>query len=438
MAQRKKKPSGHQLEVIAKAHHKNEFLRKFKYFCNSCCDEDIYSLIPQKVIERIYLFRYHTFKVLPAEGQLVTNVVLSNMKSYLSRRVKMDKIVLSQIGIEITIEDYFTVGLTVQGYSRVIEDKDFLHADQVRSAMKNFEIKEGIIENALSKLFEIISALGYWESKIGGFMYWLKYDQKLIKSGGNGMNNILEVYSHKPETGRAKINGKVRPVIRLGWGLANTGVEWANLQPSLLNIKNGSSDLPLKVYVQSHTLQRLDERIDCVSTTISHLNFFSSFVNAKVFYDNNHNILIEHRICECKVGYFRVDIVDGLAVVRTFLFLTQSGTPEGQLLWKNTGLQKLDTKYLVMDKLSSFMYSDIGENVRIRKILQDSGCQGLLDLYAIINKSGTRHPNHSISSMMLDYLGISDHLFPEDLNDLPTYDNLSETDKISSEIAQTG
>ena len=435
MAQRKKKQSGHQLEIIAKAHHKNEFLRKFKYICNSCCDGDIYSLIPQKVIDRIYQFRYHTFKVLPAEGHLVTNVVLSNIKSYLSRRVKMDKIVLSQTGIEITIEDYFTVALTVQGYSRVIEDKDFLHADLVRSALNNFEVKEGNIENALEKLFEIISALGYWESKIGGYMYWLKYDQKLIKSGGNGMNNILEVYSHKPETGRAKINGKVRPVIRLGWGIANTGVEWAKLQPSLLNIKNGSSDLPLKVYVQSHTLKRLDERIDCVSTTLSHLNFFSSIVNAKVFYDNNHHILIEHRICECKVGYFRVDIVDGIAVVRTFLFLTQSGTPEGQLLWKNTGLQKLDTKYLAMDKLSSFMSSDIGDNDRVRKILQNSGCQGLLDLYAIINKCSTKHPSHSLSSMMLDYLGITDHHFPEDLTDLTGCDNLSEPEKMSSEIA---
>jgi len=82
----------------------------------------------------------------------------------------MDKIALSQTGFEITIEDYFTIALTVQGYSRVIEDKDFLHADQVRSALKNFEIKEGNIENALGKLFGLISSLGYWESKIGGYM----------------------------------------------------------------------------------------------------------------------------------------------------------------------------------------------------------------------------------------------------------------------------
>ena len=437
MAQRKKKPSGHQLEAIAHAQFKNEFMRKLKRISDCCCGKEFYDLLPLEELNFIYRIRCHPFKIVPADGHLVADKVLNSMKRFLLPMVKTDKMTLSKYGIEISLEDYFTVALTLQSYSKMIKDKHFRHVDRIKSISNDFGYDEEIFETGVSQLQGLLSTMGCWESIIGGYTYWLEYNLKLIETHEACIQNVLEVYSRKPESTRVRINGTVRPVVRLGCGFPTAGMEWITLQPSLLKIKNGTSHPPLNVYFQSHTLQRMTERLDCIPTPLAHINAIASFRDAKVFYDNNRNMLIEYRICECKVGYFRVDVVDGLAVVRTFLFLTQSGTPEGQLLWKNTGLQKLDTKYLVMDKLSSFMYSDIGDNNRIRKILQDSGCQGLLDLYAIINKSGTRHPNHLISSMMLDYLGISDHLFPEDLNDLTGCDNLSEPEKISSEMALT-
>jgi len=424
MAQRKKKPSGQQLQSIAHAQYKNEFMRKFKLICNGCCGKDIYHLFPQKILDSIYGFRYHSFKIGPADGYLVPGKVLKSIKEILLTTIKNEKIVLPKSGFEMSIEDYFSIGATLQGYSKVVKDNDFPNADQVKNALHEFGTDKTIFVNSITKLHDLITVIGSWESTIGGYMYWINYDLKLATEGSSGMNNLLEVYCHKSETTKVKINGFVRPIVRVGWGFANRGLRWLTLQSSLLNNKNGSFDHTLDLYFQSHTLLRMTERIDCLETRTLHLNAIVSFQNAKVFYDNNHNILIEYRIWQCKVGYFRVDIVNGIAVARTFLFLTQSGTPEGQLLWKNTGLQKLDTKYLAMDKLSSFMSSDIGDNEKARKILQDSGCQGLLDLYARISQSSTKHPSQSTGRMMLDYLGIRDHLFPEDLNDLTAYENI--------------
>lgn len=407
MAQRKKKPSGHQLQAIAKAHHKNEFLRKLKYICNCCCGKDIYSLLPRKEFESIYSIRYHTFKIVPAKGNVVPGKVLSNIKDLLLYHIKKCKLEIPDYGIEISLEDFFTVGLTLQGYSKRIKDDSFPHADQVILALQNFGIEEKMFEDGFMKLQHILSITGCWETTIGGYLYWICHDVKLA-GVGRSVNNILEIHTQKPESTRIKMNGTVRPIVRLGSGMSNNGVKWTTLQPSLLNIKNGSKELPLNVYVQSHTLLRMNERIDCIDTSLMHMDVILSFEDARVFYDNNKNILIEYRILGCKAGYFRVDIVDGIAVVRTFLFVTQSGTPEGQLLWKNTGLQKLDTKYLALDKLSSFMSSDIGNNERVRKILQDSGCQCLLDLYSIINDVCTKYPSQSTSNLMLDYLGVNE------------------------------
>ncbi|NEW82736.1 MAG: hypothetical protein GZ094_10270 [Mariniphaga sp.] len=429
MAKRKKKPSGHQLEAIAHAQYKNEFMRKLKIISVSCCGKEFYGLLPPEELNRIYATRCHPFKIVPADGHLVSDKVLCSIKKLLLPMIKTDKMTLSKYGIELSLEDFFTIGLSLQNYLKMVKVKDFRHADRLKSISNDFANDDELFYSGVIQLESLLSTMGCWESIIGGYTYWLDFDLKLIETRGTGIQNVLVVYSQKPESTRVRINGIFRPVVRLGCGFSMTGLEWITLEPSLLKIKDEASR-PLNIYFQSHALERMTERIDCIPIPLAHINAIASFRNAKVFYDNNRNMLIEYSILECKVGYFRVDVVDGLAVVRTFLLLTQSGTPEGQLLWKNTGLQKLDTKYLIMDKLSSFMYSDIGDNDRIRKILQASGCQGLLDLYAIINKSGARHPNHSISSMMLDYLGISDHHFPEDLTDITGCDNLSEPDKI--------
>ena len=115
--------------------------------------------------------------------------------------------------------------------------------------------------------------------------------------------------------------------------------------------------------------------------------------------------MIEYRILETKAGYFRIDVIDGKILVRTFLFPTQSSTPEGQLLAKNTGLQKLDTSYLSMDRLSSLMSSEVMNNVQSQEIFQNAGCQSLFELYEKVNVLTIKHPPHSLCRRLLDYLG---------------------------------
>jgi len=124
--------------------------------------------------------------------------------------------------------------------------------------------------------------------------------------------------------------------------------------------------------------------------------------------DNNNNLLIEFRFFDTKAGYFRADIVDGIVLIRTFLFITNNGTPEGQLLEKNTGLQKLDKKYLAIDKLSTFMTSDLDKNDEVRHIFKTSGCQCLLDLYEKMKPLVTKHASGFDSDLMLKYMNTQD------------------------------
>lgn len=131
---------------------------------------------------------------------------------------------------------------------------------------------------------------------------------------------------------------------------------------------------------------------------------YDSLLNPKIAYDNNHNLLVEYRFFGTKAGYFRADIVNGIILLRTFLFVTNNGTPEGQLLEKNTGLQKLDKKYLTIDKLSTFMNSDLDKNEEVQKIFKNSGCQCLVDLFNTMKPLLTKKENGFNFDMMLSYI----------------------------------
>jgi len=438
MAQRKKKPSGHQLQAIATAQYKNEFLHKLKLFVNGVCGEDIYSHLPPKTLDRIYRLRFHSISVVAAAGSLVSNPLLKAQKIFLSDWLKQTKLDLSKYGLIVSLSDYLTVGLTVFSMAYLIHDHDFAAAPKVRSALLVYCSDEEPYSQMREQLFVIFHGLGICVCTIEDGYYWLNFTSKHAADGKSGMDNKIEVYLHGPESKRIKINGSTRPAMRLGWAHPFDGLDWVGLKPSSLGIKGSLSDDPMKVFVQSHALLRLAERIDSIDQGLAQYNMYDSFLNANVFYDSNHNLLIEYRIFGTKAGYFRVDVIDGVVAVRTFLFLTQSGTPEGVLLWKNTGLKMLDKKYLAIDKLSAFISSDIGQNEQVNKIFADSGCQSLFELYEKLGSICIKQSKQSNLARMLDYIGISDHHFPEDLNDLTTCENLSEPDKISFEIARTG
>jgi hypothetical protein len=102
------------------------------------------------------------------------------------------------------------------------------------------------------------------------------------------------------------------------------------------------------------------------------MNIFTSLQNPKFTYDSNNKLLIEYRFFDTKTGYLRVNIVNDIILTGTFLFVTNNGTPEGQLLDKNKGLQKSDKEYLNIDKLSTFMNSDLDKNEEVQKIFKNS------------------------------------------------------------------
>lgn len=83
------------------------------------------------------------------------------------------------------------------------------------------------------------------------------------------------------------------------------------------------------------------------------------------------------------------------------------------------GLKKLDTKYLEMDKLSSFMSSKLKNNEELRTILEKADCLHLLELYDKLDQFSAVHLENSPMEKIINYLKkddikLDDWTFSED------------------------
>jgi hypothetical protein len=113
---------------------------------------------------------------------------------------------------------------------------------------------------------------------------------------------------------------------------------------------------------------------------------------------------------EIKVGYLVADLKDDKLIIRTFLFLTQNGTPEGNKLVELYGLGKLDKSFLAMDKLSTFLTTDMCSDSNLSEIFQQAGCQYLLDIYdnKKIKDMSYDHIKEFNVNEIIKYLGLDD------------------------------
>lgn len=76
-------------------------------------------------------------------------------------------------------------------------------------------------------------------------------------------------------------------------------------------------------------------------------------------------------------------LVDEKIIIRTFLFLTNDGTPDGKKLSELTRLQLLDKQYLGIDTLAGFMKFWIAKDEALSALFTEAGCESLLDLHVL-------------------------------------------------------
>lgn len=407
MAKKKNKNTEHQNDKIRAAQCRNEFFRKLKYIIDSTCGKHIFPLIPRHILEDTYVNRCSSFKVVADPGSNVSELILNFIKITLNKCSKTHIVPLHGYNIEISIYDYYTICLSIIMLHVRCGCADFPQVTLVRETLDKYVKDVDKAKHVIERMNILLCTYNWHGSDLRKSLYWYKHKFVSPESIPNLTENRIIAYSVVPEMIHVEIDGKARPAYRLGWAFVEYGPKWLSLKPSQLGIKNAFAEIPLDVYIQSHALNRLSERVDCFYDGLTQFNLYNSLKNPAITYDANNKLLIEFSFFDNKAGYFRADIVNGIILIRTFLFITNSGTPEGLKLEKNTGLKLLDKKYLEIDKLSTFMNSDLGTNEAARKVLTSSGCQSIIDLHEKMKKIAFRKDNSIHFDSMLAYMDIN-------------------------------
>jgi len=212
-------------------------------------------------------------------------------------------------------------------------------------------------------------------TRIDTAIYW--YEPKYERVGpGKGLFTVI---LHKSPLDRIDIvhNAVRRRAFRCGASLGPLGVNWVDVPVSLFGIDE-TGNYP--VYVQSHAIRNLHERVSIGDDGLVHDAMWHSLCSPNVTQNQKGEYLIEYRLCDYKLGYFVAEVVERSILVTTFLFLTMQGTPEAISLFDRLRLRRPDIEQLGLDSLANYLFTDLQKDSELVGMLEACGCGHLIKL----------------------------------------------------------
>jgi hypothetical protein len=153
----------------------------------------------------------------------------------------------------------------------------------------------------------------------------------------------------------------------------------------ILNIPTIKKEQEFKVYIQNHVMNRIIERLGAPYSILAYSTIVFAMRKEPIPINEGNKLLFPMSYKNIKVGYLVGKICNSDLCIRTFLFLTNGGTPEGDLLAELLGgMNKTDMKYIGLDKLASIINSDIKSSPELVEIFENAGCGDLFKLEEIL------------------------------------------------------
>ncbi len=254
------------------------------------------------------------------------------------------------------------------------ESKD--HPQVVKSKTTENKAFHIFYENFLLGYFRLITQMSNPDIKYYGLNIRIG---KLFKENLE-LRLIATVYGYPAQKTAVAINGKKRPAFRLGKPMASKILEWLQVDRSLVKKHYRGPAEKLDVYIQSHALKRLSQRLDLLNREAINYTLWENTNNIKSFEYYKGYMLLPVKLHKIKVGYLLAWVVDHKVIFRTFLFITHNSTPEGDRLREASGLCKEEINYWRIDRLSTFVNLDAEAYPLLHELFQKAGMEELFSL----------------------------------------------------------
>ncbi|MDR1223616.1 MAG: hypothetical protein LBL07_12175 [Tannerella sp.] len=410
------------------------FMEKLQNLCLQIGDEDLFEQIPLSEKIFLYKFRGAPLKVVAAEGTKIQKRLMDALiKTIKLQQTSMTLEVVKGSGQMMTFADYLLVGMSLEYHSHNSEI-DYPGKEQFVRFAELRDEREELYEKGVSDI--CTHACWVFDDMDNRYLhtYYLEtvtpytdYSMPVpratltnynIKAAERFMNQDFRMYkritigTYPLETRKVSIDGETHSAIQVGL------LYYVNRMPKFRHITLSPVDtgktLPmpeLPVYIQRHALERMKERLGLVIPAFYITVLVGALLRREIIHVTKTRMLIACYTNELKIGYFMAEVTDGVILIRTFLLLTNSGTPEGNRLSRLTGLQTEDRKYLAIDTLQGLANSDIMRNKAICRQFRSAGCGSILELCEKINSDpgmmwllDKSQPRNIISDLITEYL----------------------------------
>ena len=401
MSQKRKKRPSPQQQRQEKAEQRKKFYRKVRQFFVLIEKKHLFEQISEHELQYLWKLRMRAPKLKPEDGCSLSAKHVKMMTEALYYYLNDYKIDIPDISKQISAYDYLTTALTIYSFVLKEPNPDFPKGDEFYEEMH--PITENLFGDELELMIKKLKTiLGMIYDGIDIDHYPVQFEW----GGGQG--------AHRGVFATFRVNKVVNPVIYVNTGGSRrpafqVGLPLDHFVPlqlkaEILHLETSRYPESLNVFIQSHALRRLSERVDLLAPGELRWCMYNSLAQPRVIPYRHHSYLIEYNVLGYKIGYLVADLMKDKIIIRTFLMVTQCGTPEEQKLCSNTGLSKEDIAYLNLCKLSSFVNSDIHENQTLKVMFEEAGCGPVLEFA----KDKAKKPDKKIprAEQILNYLKV--------------------------------
>ncbi|MDR0766633.1 MAG: hypothetical protein LBF09_06845 [Odoribacteraceae bacterium] len=232
-------------------------------------------------------------------------------------------------------------------------------------------------------------------SKINYRVYGFSWTCEAIRAGRKiRVTNPVLMSSEETKTIRFVHKQKERPAFLVKTGRVVTApAQGARIARSLVTGEECAGDDFLDIYIQSHALQRVKERVDVFSAHKRNYHVTCSLVYHQHVVDCPGNrkmlaccdeMVLDGKAVHVPFGYFPFVIEGDKLIVTTCLPLVSVETWTGKLMREKLGLQVEDMKYLGMDKMSFYLTVDLDELPALKEVVDQTDLRYLRN-YSLYN-----------------------------------------------------
>ena len=366
-------------------HLRNLFFKKLQQTIALIGDASAIALLDKKKLEFIHHYRIRPHKIIAQNNSKQKSLarVLDMLNKTLNEQLHKTFIDVGEKKIRFNLTDFTVYIETLYIYWLAIEEKCSETESRFKACFPLFY--DNFTETRAHATLEVKQKLD--------MVAWLYSDmtkqtirfvpEKINRTSATSTSEFYNNYimtENEPETETLEIDGHKRTIYRVCATTAEAFIP-LTITPERLGMNGMLQKFPLRVFIQMHAFERIEIRLGKLFRMFHYPYIIIALLKADLIPANEKNsFLIPVTNDITRLGYLKADVTGDKFVIRTFLFLTNNGTPEGKKLNHLIGLQKADKKYLGIDKLSTFIQSDIKNDEKLKALFYEAGCGDLFKL----------------------------------------------------------